>query len=144
VYSCEFSSNILGGTTRLVVDLEAATLSSFDEPRLAERCRQTLKELLIRRRNSIIDLITRGPKRIPSSLWQVHKSQRRIVCRHGLERNVGVPLSTVLLLGLCDDRQLSGVFVDFLVQFRIDGADFWVCDTISLPLRVEDGVDVKA
>jgi hypothetical protein len=55
-----------------------------------------------------------------------------------------VPLSTVLLLGLCGDGQLSCVFVDFLVQFGVDGADFGVCDTVSLALRVENGMDVEA
>jgi len=36
------------------------------------------------------------------------------------------------------------VFVDFLVQFGVDGADFGVCDTVSLALRVENGMDVEA
>lgn len=52
-------------------------------------------------------------------------------------------LSAVLFLGLGQDGQFSGVFVDLLVQFRVDSADFGVGDPVAFAFTVEDGVDVE-
>jgi hypothetical protein len=143
MHGCEVAANVLRRATRLIVDCETATLSGFDESRLAESGSQALEELLIWRRDAIVDFISAGPQSISSRLWQVHKSQRRIVSGNWLKGDVRVPLAAVLLLRLCDDGQFSGVFVDLLVEFRVDGADLGVGDAVPFTLGVENRVDVE-
>lgn len=51
-----------------------------------------------------------------------------------------MPGARVLLPGYVAD---FGVLeVEFLVEFGVNGADFWICDAVVLALGVEDGVDV--
>jgi len=55
-----------------------------------------------------------------------------------------MPLSGVLFQ-LCEGLgEFVGVFVKFLVQLTVDGADFRVGDAVTFALGVEDWVDVEA
>ena len=54
-----------------------------------------------------------------------------------------MPLAAVLFLALREGRKLPGS-VNLLIQFGVDGADFWVGNAISFALRVEDGMNVEA
>jgi len=71
MHRSEFAPDVLGCAARLLVDLEATSLCGFNEAWLAERSCQSLEELLIRGRNAVVDLISRSPKRVAASLWQV-------------------------------------------------------------------------
>jgi hypothetical protein len=55
-----------------------------------------------------------------------------------------MPSSCILFLFLKEITELSGVFVEFFVEFAVDGADLGVYDAVAFTFRVEDGVDVEA
>ena len=55
-----------------------------------------------------------------------------------------MPCSGILFLFLSENGEFSGVFVEFFVEFDVDGADFWVGDAVAFTFRVEDGVDMEA
>jgi hypothetical protein len=114
--SClELFAYIFRGTTRLRVDLETSTLSSFVEERLCTGSSQGLEELLDGFGDSIVNVVTGGPEGVWSSresklrmtcpreltstsFRQLHQSQARIIGRHWLEGNIAVPVVTRLLL----------------------------------------------
>ena len=54
-----------------------------------------------------------------------------------------MPLSRILLLFRSSVAESSRVFVQFLVELAVDGADFWIGDAIAFTFRVEDWVDVE-
>jgi hypothetical protein len=55
-----------------------------------------------------------------------------------------MPSSCILFLFLRENGEFPGVFVEFLVEFAVDGADFGVGHAVAFTFRVEDGVDVEA
>ncbi len=57
----ELFAYVLGGSARLVVQLESGTLRDLVEVRLLERGSQSLEELLVRLGEAVVDLITRRP-----------------------------------------------------------------------------------
>jgi hypothetical protein len=62
VLSTQYLANILGRTTRSTMDIKIVLLSNFIEPRLSIcRC-QTLKELLVRLRDAVVDFVTGCPE----------------------------------------------------------------------------------
>lgn len=62
--SFELWTNILRRTPFFGVELEVAALSDVFEPRLRECCCQSLKELLVRLADTVVDLVARGPEGI--------------------------------------------------------------------------------
>lgn len=83
----------------------------------------------------------RSLERTATRLGQLDKSQRGVVSRHRLERDVGVPLRVVLLLE-ADALLALGQAVQVLELGRGDGADLGVV-AAQLAGVVQQGVDVE-
>lgn len=60
----ELGADVLGCAARLVIELEAGSLCNLAETGLLEGCGQGLEELLVRRADSVVDLVARGPERV--------------------------------------------------------------------------------
>lgn len=64
VDSLELSADVFRSTTRLVVQLEACSLSDVTEAGLLKGSSQGLEEFLVRLANAVVDFIARGPESI--------------------------------------------------------------------------------
>lgn len=145
-------SDVFRGAPRLVVELEAVALRRGGKDGLVECYGQFLEELLIGLAEEIIYFISRRPKSVykivslcsPHScfsqgeltapcLGKLHESERAVVRRDGLKRDVTVPLRAALLLGA---QSVPGVpLVVLPVLLGADGADLRVIAS-KLALRV--------
>jgi hypothetical protein len=87
----EVCADILRSTTLGTVKLIAVLLCALIEDRLCVGGRQPFQELLVSRRQTVIDLVARRPQRITTSLGQLGQTQDGIVTRNRLEGDVAVP-----------------------------------------------------
>jgi len=142
VHSTQRLAHILRAPTRLLVQLHALRLggSSFDEPIADKRRAQRLKELLVRRREAVVDLVPGGPERVAPGFGQLGQAQRGVVGGDGLELDVRVPLCGVVVPVA---RASLLVVLEYLLSGdAADGADFGVVDA-EFGRVVEDRVDVQ-
>lgn len=112
------AANIIWGPSRFLVQLEFPSCRDIMESRANVRRSEAFQELLVWLADAIVHLIPRCPQGITTGLWQLHKSQRCIICRGGFERDVTVPDSGRLLV-LC-------LGVKVLALHRRYCADFWI------------------
>ena len=111
MHGLQGASNIVRGASRFVVDLEAAAFCRLVEVGLRKRAREALKQLLDRRRDAVIYLISRSPqcvcitqlsassgqteetdrKRTSASLRKLRQSQAGVVRGHRLKGDIRMP-----------------------------------------------------
>lgn len=106
------------------MNLKAIISSSLIEFRLGVGGSQGFQELLIWCRDAVVQLVTRRPQRVTSSLRQLCQSQHGIVAWDRLERNVAVPLVFVRLLLLIELKEM--IFVELFPLFGADHANLVV------------------
>ena len=95
--SLEVCSDILRSAAFGAVQLEAVLFGAFVEYRLRVGGSQSVQELLVRRRQTVVDLVARRPQSVSASLGKLGKSQDGVVTRYRLKGNVAVPSILVAL-----------------------------------------------
>jgi len=88
VVSGKFTTNVEWVTTGLLIKLELLVLGSLGEEGLSICSGQTIEELLVSRREAVIDLIARSPKSVPTESWDISQLQHSIVTWNWLEGNI--------------------------------------------------------
>lgn len=162
VNGLELSAYVLRCTTRLVIQLEAGSLSNLTESRLLKSSSQRLEEFLVRLADAVIDFITRGPECIchtfrnwimkndrnngsfsltSSSLGQLDESKRSVISRNRLKGDITVPASSLLPLGA--ELIRLGLLVVLVKLNRADGANLRITAT-EFSLIVQERVDMQA
>lgn len=157
----ELSAHVLRGSTRLVIQLEAGSLSNVTEAGLLKGSSQRLKEFLVRLADAVVDFITRGPEGVclmirycvtngryncsnvltTSSLGKLDQSKGSVISRNRLKGDITVPAGSLLLLG----AKLIGLgLLVVLVELNgADGANLGIIAT-KFSLVVQERVDMQA
>lgn len=81
-------SNVQRRSARLGVQLESVPLRSTVEARLSICCGKSLEELLVRSRETVVELVSAGPEGVTASLGALADLKDGIVGRSRLEGDV--------------------------------------------------------
>ena len=120
--SLEIRSNILWSATFGTVQLEVILLGALVENRLGVGGGQSFQKLLVRWRQTVVDLVARRPQSVSASLRELGEPQDGIVTRHRLKGNIAVP-SFLVALPLVTTEALG---VQLLGLLRTDDRDLVV------------------
>lgn len=138
VSSLQVCPDILRGTALSAVQLEVVLLGTLIEDWLSVRSSEAFQELLVCRRQAIVNFVTGRPKRVTTSLWQLGQSKDGIVTRHGFESNVAMPalLAALLLISR------KAFCIQLLRLLGADDGDL-IIFTTECAATVGDRMDVK-
>jgi hypothetical protein len=132
----EFGTHVLRGPSLAAVQGEAVPRGRLLELGLRIGPRQGLEELLVRRRDPVVDLVARGPEGVAARPGQLGQAQDGVVAGDGLKGDVAVPAALAALL------PDEAVRVELLVLLRRDDADVVVL-AAQATAAVGDRVDVQ-
>lgn len=115
----QIRSNVFWRAALSTVQLEVVFLCALIEDWLCVSSSQPLKEFLVSRRQTVVNLVARGPQGVSASLGKLSQTQDRIVAGDRLKGNVAVPALFVALL-LVAAKALS---IQLLSLFGADHGD---------------------
>lgn len=120
---------------------EVVLIGCLVEDGLCVRSGERLQELLVWRRDSIVELVSRCPERVAARFGEFRQSQDCVITWNGFKGDVAVPLTLAgLVLRICGGQRV--VLVDLLRLLRTNDTDFIVFSSM-LPAGVADRVNMK-